>query len=137
MKPISILTQYITYGLLILALGIYIGRNYADAPSQTTTTSTDTTKQNQTTIVKTKSPTGEIKTVITSNTTTKTQEQKQLKDLNNAPRANISLLGAYIEGRQQPFQLGLSVSKQVYGPITIGVFVLNTGIVGVSTGFNF
>jgi hypothetical protein len=65
----------------------------------------------------------------TAKTVVQTQKQSQL---------NVSLLVA--EDLSQPVlvpRYGLSITKQLVGPVTFGLFGLNNGTLGVSIGLNF
>jgi len=50
---------------------------------------------------------------------------------------NISLLGATNVRNPTALAYGVSVSKEVLGPLTVGAFGLTNGIIGVSVGLNF
>lgn len=51
---------------------------------------------------------------------------------------NISMLGGVdTKGVGNPFVYGASVTKQILGPISLGVFGLTNGTAGVSVGISF
>lgn len=87
----------------------------------TITTDTDTTKE-------------ATKSTTKDNTTAIDQTVVQ----NKRSAINVSLLAAY-DGHNPgtPIVYGASVSKEVLGPITIGLFGLTSGTVGMSVGVNF
>lgn len=93
----------------------------------------------------TKKPDGTITETIDKTTETKSQEKDQIishVDQTVTPpkqsKLNISVLGAndFNRGILIP-TYGLSVSKEVLGPVTIGVFGLMNGVVGISVGLDF
>lgn len=93
----------------------------------------------------TKKPDGTITETIDKTTETKSQEKDQIVshvDQTITPpkqsKLNISVLGAsdFSRGLLIP-TYGLSVSKEVLGPVTIGAFGLMNGVVGISIGLDF
>lgn len=98
----------------------------------------------QTTTVTTKSPDGAVKTVTSTDTTstisTVKKEISKEVDQTAGKRSmlNVSLLAAYnFQSPSEKLVYGLSVSKEVLGPITAGVFGLSNGTIGLSIGLNF
>ncbi len=95
--------------------------------------------------VETKKPDGTVQTTIdttiqavTKNDDKETQTDKVDQTVTAAKTStvNISLLAGYHYGDTSPLY-GASVSKELLGPITIGLFGLTNGTVGASVGVNF
>lgn len=120
------------------------------ASSSTVNTDTRETdsknSQTHTTITTTKAPTGEVKTVTIIDTATSdkiTEQQTQtIKDLQTIVSANRSTLNVsalvaneFTDGLKPTY--GVSVTKQVIGPVTVGAFLLTNSTVGLSLGLNF
>lgn len=53
------------------------------------------------------------------------------------PALNVSVLGGVTLTRGSTIIYGLSVSKEIAGPITTGLFGLSNGTLGLSIGLNF
>jgi len=53
-----------------------------------------------------------------------------------APKVTLSMLGGWDLSRGLPVY-GVSLTKPIFGPFTIGAFGLNNGSVGLSFGFTF
>ncbi len=83
---------------------------------------------------------GEIHTTKTtdrSSTTDKTKKEDK-RVVSQASKINISALVAKnLRNNDEPILYGVSVSKEVAGPITAGIFGLSNGTVGLSLGINF
>lgn len=75
-------------------------------------------------------------TTVTDRSTTKHQESTTL--VTAIPTLNVSGLVAndFSTGVLKPVY-GISVSKQIIGPFTVGGFALTNGTIGVSVGLNF
>lgn len=146
--------QYTAAAVLIVTAFAF-GRYSVNAPTVKTTeniTTTDKTTEaknthTKTTITEVKRPSGvDTKTTVidqvaNDNTARQDQENLQVQQTVTPPKKdtlNISLLGAndFSRGLLVP-TYGLSVTKSVLGPITIGAFGLMNGVVGVSIGLNF
>jgi hypothetical protein len=140
----------VVVGLLVsFAFGEYLGRK-SDTHTTITTKVDDKTQQDKdthtkTTITETKDPSGKDTkvTVITQDQDTKTTETKDtstktdtVTTSSNKPQYNVSALMAYDIHTLLP-TYGISASKQFIGPITIGVFGLTNGTIGLSAGVNF
>jgi len=145
----------IVYTLVIFAVGRYtvptkvIEKTHND---QETTKNKNTNvkekKDRKKTTVITKKPNGEVVTIITDETTqdkdssTKTnsdtkKESDTFKEIVKASPLNISaLMGANLSSKEFQQIYGLSVNKQLIGPITVGIFGFNNGTLGVSVGIN-
>jgi hypothetical protein len=132
-------------GLILLAIGIAIGRF-----SQKDTKSVSDAKvqenkntHTQTKTITVKEPSGKVETttitdtVITAKETTDTKTVQQTAPQKS--KINISAMAGYdifhpsLEGPTY----GLVVSKEFVGPITLGVFGLTNGTVGVTAGISF
>jgi len=77
-------------------------------------------------------------TVTTTDNSTQVKTDTNTAIVTKSPTLNISGLVAndFSRGILQPVY-GASVSKQVMGPVTAGVFGLSNGIIGLSIGLNF
>jgi hypothetical protein len=137
------------YTLLVFAFG-----RYSSTPAKVSTQVTEKQHDTQTeakdvhtkkTVTETKRPDGTdtIVTTVDQNVIDDKKEQTdttiQSKQTVVPPQTiNISILGAndFSQGRILP-TYGLSVTKPVLGPLTIGAFGLMNGTIGVSVGVNF
>lgn len=130
--------------LICFCASFGLGYGYRNAQITTTTDQVAEVKDNHTVIttVTTKTPAGDVKTVKTvdSNTKSKSTENKQI----NAPssptkRLNVSALaGVDLSNLRAVVPVyGVSVTKQVLGPVTVGAFGLTNGVIGVSLGMEF
>lgn len=90
-------------------------------------------------ITRTKSPTGEVKTVTIIDTTsiikTSTETAKAVIPAKNA-KLNVSALIAFNHDYEGP-KYGISVTKEGLGPFTGGIWGLNNGTLGLSLGVDF
>lgn len=127
--------------ILIFMLAAFIfGRMSVSVPQ---TAVTDEVKNNHTvvTTVTTKSPTGDIKTIRTIDSTTKKIDRIiQPTESNKSHRlTNLSLLAGYdfMSIRHLTPTYGLGVSREVLGPVTIGAYGFTSGLIGISVGVNF
>jgi hypothetical protein len=89
-----------------------------------------------------KQPDGTTKTTTTtkSDDRTKTIEtQSAVANTNERSTINVSLLaGSQLTlGASRVLDYGLSVNKEVLGPVTVGVFGMRSGAFGISIGLNF
>jgi hypothetical protein len=92
----------------------------------------------------TKDPDGKTVTTIVEDSTTHTDKDRTTDshlDQQVTPAKTNTLHLAAMAGTQLGHGLvpayGLSVSKQVLGPITVGAFGFNNGLVGVTVGLDF
>ena len=91
-----------------------------------------------------KNPDGTTTTTITDDTTTDRHETDNLnkntdtlKEITRGSQVTVSALaGVKIQGPTS-IDYGLSITKPVLGPLTIGVFGLKSGTVGASVGLSF
>jgi hypothetical protein len=141
--------------VVILTVTFAAGRYSVSPPIVKTTEhvqeAEETAEKRQThtkeTTVETKKPDGTDTIVTTVDQTVGEQKQQQddtTKDLQQTvtpPKkntVNISVLGAndFGKGLLAP-TYGLSVTKEVLGPVTLGAFGLMNGTVGISVGLDF
>ena len=100
-----------------------------DGSAQTTTTTITEDKDNI--IAKTDDKTVNLDNSSTINTETKTITK-------GGSKTNISLLGGVnLSNPAGGMLYGLSVNREIIGPITLGVFGLSNGSAGLSLGINF
>lgn len=89
-----------------------------------------------------KNPDGTTTTTIDSHTdthrtdTTKTIDQV-VQETNKRKTLQVAVLTAYNFNSPAGLDYGLSVSKEVLGPITVGAWGMKSGVVGLSVGMNF
>lgn len=145
--------QYKVIGCLVallaaFAVGRFTGRPSAPAvhtiETLQTESETKTNKDTHKTTVITKKPGGEETTTITEDTVTTADRKRDsvahLDQTVTPPRVaplNLSILAGVDPTNSFKPVYGLSLSKQVLGPITVGVFGLTNHNVGVSLGLNF
>lgn len=153
------------YGIAVLtafALGRYtapvkteIKTQTVEVEKKTEQTKIDTNKDLHRTItrVKTTKPDGSkeetTKIVEDSSTKTKATEKASEEDTKSAETSKLTVkegsrthLQGLLGGQASfsgvtPLSYGLNVSKTLLGPVSIGLWGLNTGIAGVSIGLNF
>lgn len=128
--------------VLFLVLAFASGRYSVQSPDTTSTTDTKVDKDTHTkkTIVTTKEPDGKetTTTVVERDTSVKTDTQTS-NTVIQAKRntTNLSLIvGLDLTDPHKP-AYGLSLTKQVLGPVTVGAYGLTNGVVGLSLGVNF
>lgn len=85
---------------------------------KTVTTTADVSTQDQTTSVESK------------------QEQQKVSPAVRS-KTNISIIGANDFKNTPALTYGLAVTHEVFGPLTVGVYALKSGVLGVSIGLNF
>lgn len=143
------MNKYIVYGLIGAFVLGFAGGEYFSSPKTTTlekTTQTDTqTKQNEVTHKKTttvqegnKTTTTTIEdTQINTKSATDTDTKVYKTVILVKKTVNVSALVGYSLSTFPVPIYGISVSKELLGPVTVGVFGLTNGIVGISLGINF
>lgn len=145
--------QYKVMGCLVALLAAFAFGRYSAKPSapavhtiETTKTESDTkvNKDTHKTTVITKKPDGAETTTITEETVTsadrKTDSVAHIDQTITPPKVaplNLSVLAGIDPHNSFKPVYGLSISKQVLGPITVGVFGLTNNNFGVSLGLNF
>jgi len=154
LPTLSTRTKYIIAGVSVV-VAFAAGRESVSPPTVKTTISTtaqDNTTEDKNTHTKiteteVKQPNGtDTITTVTDqvqNDDTKSQDtiQQQVQQTVTPPKKNtlnISVLGGndFSKGILAP-TYGLSVTKEVLGPITISAFGLMNGTIGVGIGLNF
>jgi len=137
-------------GLLIsFAVGRYSNRGATVVTDKTSKTDTNTQKDKDThtttTTTTTKKPDGTTTTITKTDTTSSTHTDTQRDRVSQehtivtpqkVATLNISALAGIDFKTQKPIY-GASVSKQLVGPITIGLFGITNGTVGASVGISF
>lgn len=133
--------------VLLIILGLVttfaFGRysvNYDKTETKTENKEKDKEKDTTTTTTTTKKPDGETTTTTTTQTHTETHTSTERSDkvVITAPKmTNVSLLIAVPSFRELVPVYGLSVTRPILGPITVGVFGLTNGTIGASAGLEF
>lgn len=125
------LSAYIIAALVIFLSGFFIAKRYYS------TNKTETVTQNRTItkIVKVIQHDGTVSEVTTIDSATKTDK---VQTIARANKSNLSILAGsdFTQSQIKPLY-GLSFSKEVIGPVTLGVFALTNSTVGVSIGYSF
>ena len=136
--------QYIIVGVLILlaaAAGRFLSPEKIVTKTVTVEVEKTNTKQDSTTIKVTK-PDG----TITETTTTKTETNTTTNSTNKTETIvqgkksslNVSALaGINVTNPAGGIIFGGHISKQILGPVSIGVFGLSNGTAGLSVGLQF
>jgi hypothetical protein len=108
------------------------------------TTNVDAKKDMHKKIVIVKQPTGVTTTTITEETATDTKtltnDQLQAVTTVTPPKVgtlNVSALAGLDAEHSFKPAYGISVTKQVLGPLSVGAFGLTNGVMGVSLGISF
>lgn len=127
-------------GLIILVTAAVTRYSFPQIKTQTVTVEKEVIHNDVRTVVHTVTqPNGVSDTTTTIiDHTVKTDIAKSVSITTRAPTLNISALVAndFSKGLLIP-AYGVSVSKQVLGPITVGGFGLTNGTIGLSVGLNF
>jgi ribosomal protein S25 len=148
---LSFKTQVIA-ALLLILVSFAVGRYSVSQPNiktQDVSKIQETDKQAKDTHTQTKTvvdklPSGETKTTTTTDTTILTKTQDTVKDTqsysqsvtSSKSKLNVSAIAEY-DLKRGGLNYGISVEKEVLGPITAGLYGLNNGTIGVSIGLNF
>lgn len=155
MTPLSLKNKIIIASIALLTAFAFGRYSVSTAPTVKTEDQTkiqdqkasDKDTHTQTTITTTKQPNGTVQTVekIDVVTTTKSTEKKDTQEdfkqtitpLKQS-KVNISILAANDFSKVQILPTyGLSVNKEILGPITVGAFGFTNGTIGLSLGLNF
>jgi hypothetical protein len=137
--------------VVLLAIAFASGRYSVQSPtvklkeSLVAVTQTNTEKTDHKKVVIDKKPDGEVTTTITDDTATDTQKTSDVTTKvsetitpSKVGTLNISALGALDFSSRLPVPTyGLSITKEVLGPVTVGAFGLMNGVAGVSVGISF
>ena len=119
-------------------LGRYTGRRPAVETKEVAVTKQvqDVETKKTTTIVK--SITGEVKTVITEDTVSKTKTDKSVvTKTKDVATLNVSLLVGYNYHSPALPIYGVMVSKKLLGPIAVGAWGMTNSTIGISLGMEF
>lgn len=125
--------------LVAFAFGRYSAPKVPDSHTVTDTTKEVNKDTHKTTVV-TKTPDGKEVTTIVEDTTTKSDSDTKKDQTVTAPKTsliNISALAGLDIGRGFIPTYGISASKELIGPVTVGAFGLTNGTIGLSIGINF
>ncbi len=134
-------------GVIALVIAFAVGRYtvHKDAVETTTESKQKEVDKNHTvtTIVIKKQPDGTTETTQVIDSTTKntvntlvnTSAREEVARQN--PVINISLLAGFDYSQPLKPLYGISASKEILGPMTVGVFGLTNHVVGLSIGVNF
>jgi hypothetical protein len=147
--------RYLSTITICILVAFAVGRYSVQSPSTKVKETDNKTTQQQTakdthtktTITIVKQSDGATKTVetidtsITAHTTTEQQDKLSLQQTTTPPKTqplNLSVLASVnpIKGEMQPVY-GASITKQLLGPVSVGLFGLTNGTMGVSIGLNF
>ncbi len=130
--------------VVFMILAFLLGYGFRNAQVTSTTTQTAETETGHVveTTTTSKQPNGDVKVVRTVDSTTKTKinEKNETKAVkSNGSGVTVSALGGYDFSKPKALTplYGVSVTKQVLGPITIGAFGLTNGVLGLSLGYSF
>lgn len=128
---------------VVLALtAAYTTGRYTAGPAVKASVVTDTVKDTDTTKVTTttETPSGKTTTITEHTTTTLERTSKTKSETTLKPKWNVSALASIdlnrLKGDIVP-SYGLHVSKEVFGSITAGGYVMDNGTIGLSLGFDF
>jgi hypothetical protein len=131
-------------GILMLVGCFYWGRHTAPTKveTKTITVEVEKIKQHQNTVIVekvNKDGSKETTTRIVTDTnkdTTKTSEQNKLVE-KKSPLNIYALAGIDIANPANGFTVGAHISKQLLGPVSLGVFGFTNKTAGMSLGLNF
>lgn len=131
-------------GIIIIVLAFYVGRYTSPTKVETknVTIEIEKIKQHQDTIIVEKvNKDGSKETttrIITDTDKDASKTSEQTKIVENKPSLNVYALGGLdVTNPANGFIVGAHVSKQLLGPISIGVFGFTNKTVGVSVGMSF
>jgi len=128
---------YIAVGLILFIAGFLAAKKYYGSPN---TSKSEETQLNHTvtkTIV-TKAPNGASVTTTTTESNTVIDNKSCNKTLPPPSLFNVSVLMSqdYTSKEFKP-TYGISVSKQVFGPLRLGAFGFTNHVAGLSLGLDF
>lgn len=128
--------KFIIAAIVLFASGLYVGKLYY-SKTEVKIETRETTKT-LTKIVQVERPDGTKETTTIIDSKSDTKQNSLQKTPTNASKTNISLLVAndFSSNLLKPIY-GISVTKEVLGPFTIGAFGFTDGTLGVSVGFSF
>lgn len=133
--------------VVALILTFALGRYSVETPKTSEVSHAETQKDKNTEVERTttivKRPGGDETTTVVERRRqvvreeTKEHTTKETSgSTSNHRRWSVGVLGAFDFPRGTPVY-GLSIQKEVLGPITAGVWGLNSGTIGISLGVNF
>lgn len=143
---------FILFVAVVFAAGLAIGR-YSVKPEIKTVTQTQvqTDKKEETDVhtvvkvVRVKDPAGVITTTTTTTDSTtrtdSTTESNAKSTVETTPQArkrfNVSAIGYFNPWAPGAPSYGIGIQREVIGPVTVGLFTLTNGTIGLSVGLNF
>lgn len=150
-------TKQIIIAFVVVTLGAYaFGRWSApekvitktvEVEKKTDDKKVDTQDHKITTITETDKPDGtKVKTTIIADAKTTQSDDKKTDDTTKTEskeidrataKVTLSLLAGVDFNNPTKPQYGISISKPILGPITVGVFGFQTGLVGASVGLTW
>lgn len=138
------LSKKILILLIFLILSFAFGR-YSVKSVDTKTTEIKQENKDVRTVTHTtviEQPNGVKKTIIISNTEDRSKsftDTKVLANTNKRSMLNISLIAGTMLGPEaaRNMDYGLSINKEMFGPVTLGAYGMKSGAFGLSIGVNF
>ena len=119
-----------------LAASFSIGR-YTATKEVVKSTDKVIDKDVRTETTETKRPDGTVITTTVKNSTTRTEVKNQTNTtVGNQPKLHVHALAGYDFSNKQPVY-GAMVSRQLLGPVALGLFGMTNSVVGVSIGLEF
>lgn len=123
----------------VIIFSFVLGRYSVQFNKQLNTTkSSDTEIHKRTETTTTETPKGDKKTVTVITEDSETKQKSDTIKQSVVPNPSLYTLSALITpgiGRQPYY--GASIQRKVLGPVSLGVFGLNNGNVGISLGVSF
>lgn len=128
--------------LISFAFGRYSANSIETKSSETIANEQKTTDTHiQTVTTTTQNPNGSVTVVQTKDSISETKLQEDIKQTSQETKVSadkkltVEALAALDSNRVLSY--GLHISKEVLGPINVGVFGLNNGTIGLSAGISF
>ena len=120
--------------LLVVFIGGFLTAKHYYQTNQDKTTETDVS-HTKTRTIRITDPKGNVREITDTDTTSKSTSTTVTVI---PPKTNISVLVAndFSQSVAKPIY-GLSVTREVLGPVTVGVFGFTNSTIGVSIGYNF
>lgn len=138
------LATKIVLSVVALLVSFQAGRYYASQSSETTNIDDkkNTNKHTQTVTTIVKSPSGAVRTTIKRDMVVVAEEVKKENSVKiektTSNTVNFSVLAGFDGAHFKSVPIyGVSISKEVLGPITVGAWGLTNGTLGLSAGVNF
>lgn len=138
-KMKNLLTNKVVAGLLILGLGVAIGKY--TLPAKIVTIEHEATSENrnvEVVVVEKKAPDGSsTKTTVTKDKSiVNTEKDKKVEVKNEKSNVRLDALIGY-DFREKRQVYGVQVQKRFVGPILLGAWGTNQGTAGLSVGVEF